>query len=385
LAVTKEEKKKVPLDLCEVGDLLAEDVFNRKGQKIVSNGTALSEKLLKRLTASGVRRVTVRTKEPERDPDSDRSGARTDGKPKLPKTRETKHGTVIEEDLSTNYAAREDVVLQGDLIEGAVLSSTGDIEILGEIHDGTVRTLSGRMKLQGTISSNGERIDLISNQPMQVGSVVNSHLSVRGPLIVRGDVRNARIECQGNLIVHDPQNLASLMDAEIDVRGRLLADQILHRDSEGSHLRFRDPDVVNTRRKQRKTRSKIERLETEMEKLKTLVNTVKELGDKVKSLPPEKKQKLRQHTKNYKRTQKKLEETNQDLKNLEEKLQDIQDQRRFFIRVLDLLKAGTSIDFEGTALEVTQDETNVKLYKKGVIVIKDASEESLELRDWLLN
>ena len=380
MAMTAEEKKKVPVGLCEVGDLLAEDVFNRKGQKMVSGGTTLSEKLLKRLTAAGIRRVTVRV---EADPESDFSSPEDDGKPDSPSTRETKQGTVIIEDLSTNYAARKDVVLEGDLKDGAVLSSTGNVEIVGEIHNGTVRTLSGRMKVQGQIASKGDPVQLISNQPIQVGSVVNSHLSVRGPLIVRGNVENARIECQGNLVVYNPQNLASLIDAEIEIRGRLLADQILHRDSSGSELRFLDPDVVDTRRKQQKARSKIDRLKTEREKLKNLVNTVKELGEKVRTLAPKKKRKLKQQTEKYKKTERELEKTHQVLEDLQAKLQDIKNQRRFFMRVLDLLKAGTSVDFEGTQLEVNRDETDAKLYKKGVIVIKDASEDTLNLREWL--
>jgi uncharacterized protein YoxC len=373
----------IPINLAEPGQVLANDVHNKKGQKVVSGETELTEKLIKRLVGAGISRVEVygdRTIEEVSDEEPEPTPTESSDEPA---TRQEGSRTVIEEDLNDNYVGEDDVVLEGDLDRGAVLSSRGDVDVLGEIRDGTVRAMSGDIQVEGTIKSSGNTVQLISSNPIEVSTVVNSSLSVQGHLIVNDYVENSSIECLGNLIVHGQNAQAVISGSDLEVEGQVLADQVRRRDSGSSAFSFRDPDVVSLNRKRRKTNDKLEDLNQEAEKLKNVVDTVKELGDQVKSLPPEKKEKIKKRTEEYQSVQKRIQEANDNIEQIEEQLETLRDERRYFMRVLDLLQADTSIEFEDSTLNVDNDEQDVRLYKKGMIVIQDASDLSFELEEWL--
>lgn len=378
--------KTIPINLAEPGQVLSSDVHNEKGQKVVSGDTELTSELIKRLVGSGVNRITIygeREQKPDvaEDTEADEQQKQSTG----PKTREDNGRLVIEEDLAENYVGEGDVTLEGDIDNGAVLNARGDVQVLGEIRDGTVRAMSGEIDIDGTIHSSGDTVQLISNQPIQVSTVIDSSLSVRGHLIVEDTIKNSRVECLGNLIVHGNQTDAQISGSNLQVEGKVMADRVKAEDSDPSEFSFRDPEVVSINRKQKKTKSKLEDLKQEAEKLKNLVDTVKELGDQVKSLPDDKKEKIKKRTEKYQSVQQRIDRANNEIEEYEETLESLRDDRRYFMRVLDLLQADTSIQFEEASLNVDENERDVRLYKKGMIVIQDASDLPLELSEWLTN
>jgi len=381
LTPAKEPVKTVPINLCEPGDVLAEDIHNNSGQKVISSDTKLSSTLIKRLVGSGIRRVKIygtRDDYPAETSETQKQKSREE-----PVTRERDGREVIVNTLRQNYISEGDVILEGNLESGAVLTARGDVNVLGEIRNGIVRALSGSIEVEGNIQSDGNIVQLISNNPIQVSHIENSTLSVRGSLIIDGRVDEARIDCQGNVVVHSDHHHAVIRNSRLDITGKLLADRVVGGENRASQLEFQDPELIDVRRNRNKTENKLEQLYKEAKKLNSLIETVKELGDKVKSLPTEQKEKVKKHTREFRTLQGRIKRANEDLEQYQSQMNSLRDHRRFFMRVLERLQADTSISFEDSELNVKEDEEDVILYKKGMIVIKDASDDTLEIGNWL--
>ncbi|MFB6355820.1 MAG: FapA family protein [bacterium] len=378
----------IPLNMADPGDVLAEEVRNNKGQKVVSSGVKLTDTLIKRLTGAGVQRVEVFREEEEVSTPGYETEApqpeQKDEKSTIEVVEKEGH-QIIEEDLDSQFMAPEDVTLQGDLEEGGLINASGDVEIRGEVKNGIVRAMDGEIIVMGDINTGGDSVQLISQNPIQVSSIKNSQLSVRGDLLIRGEVREADIECIGNVSIHENDQSASISDSTMTIHGKLFADNVGQHKTEPNDISFRDPELVQLKNKKQKKQDSVEELRTQAEKLGKVVKTVQELGDKVKNIPEKKKKELEQQTKKYKKVVERLENARETIDDIETELENIKDQRRYFMRVLEDLKAETTIQHEDTELTVSDDEWDVKLYKKGMIVIQnaDSDDDSQREEDWL--
>ncbi len=372
-------QKTVPVHLCEPGDVLARDVHNRSGQKVVSKDKELTSKLIKRLSGAGVRRVTVYSDEvTEKAP-----VARKKREKKAPEheVKKTDEGLLVTGDLSDDFSGDRDVILEGNLLEGASIEASGDVRIKGEVTGGKIESRGGKISISGSLK--GENIELIADKLVDVNSVDKAEVSVEGNLLVHGEVNEADIDCIGDMIVHQKEGKARLADSNVRVEGKLYADEVENNPSSPTRLIFEDPEKKALKKEKSQIIDKVEVLEQEYAKLQKIVETVRQLGDKVKNLSEEKKKKLKKHTRRFKNIEDELSKSEQNMEKIEEKLEELKNERRYFMKVLNTLRKDTEITMDNTMIKVDEDEWDVKLYKKSMIVIQNAADDSDSISEWL--
>ncbi len=371
-------QKTVPVHLCEPGDVLAKDVHNPSGQKVVSKDKELTSKLIKRLSGAGVRRITVYSDEiEERAP-------RKEKEKKTPEheVQETEEGLLVSGDLSEEFSGEGNVTLEGDLLQGASIEAEGDVRVEGEVTGGKIESRGGKISVNGPLK--GEDIELIADKLVDVESVEEAEVSVEGNLLVHGEVSKAEIDCIGDMIVHQKEGKAQLADSEIRVEGKLFADEVENSASSSTtRLVFEDPEKKALKKEKRQLIDRVEELEQEYAKLEKMVETVRQLGEKVKNLSEEKKKKLKKHTRRFKNIKSELSKSEQSMEKIEEKLEELKNERRYFMKVLNTLRKDTEITMDNTMIKVDEDEWDVKLYKKSMIVMQNAEDDSDRVSDWL--
>lgn len=376
--------KTIPLQRCKPGEILAKDVHNPNGQKVVPGEKKLTPKILRRLSAAGIKRVTVYSEYSEEVEKTKKPGKKIEEE-KLPENiiEETDSAIVVSGNLTRDLESDKDVTVAGNVSNNASITARGNVEIQGRITAGSVKSLEGSIDIKGPIS--GKNISLEAKKLIRAPSVEKAQLSVNGRFVVRGSVTDSNVDCTGNMVVHHKDVKASLVDSNLRVEGKLLADEIDAQNSSGCQLVFRDPKKRTLLRQKEAAIEDIEKLEKEFAKLKKIVETVQQLGAKVKQLDSEKKEKLRKHTQRFKKIRNELVKSQKNIENCEIKLEELQQERRYFMRVLNTLRQDTQITMENTMINIDEDEWNVKLYKKSMIVIQNAEDDELNEREWLLD
>ncbi|MGM0380731.1 MAG: FapA family protein [bacterium] len=371
-------QKTIPIHMCETGDVLARDVHNPSGQKVVSKDKELTAKIIKRLSGAGVRRVAVYSDEIE-EPETFEK--KQEKKQPEHEVKETDEGLLVSGDLSDEFSGDQNVILEGDLLEGARLTADGDVRIKGEVSGGKIISRGGKISINGALT--GSNIELITDKLVDVASVEEAEVSVEGNLLVHGEVTEADIDCVGDMIVHQKQGKAQLADSNIRVEGKLFADEVENTSSADTRLVFEDPKKKALKQEKSKLVGKVEELEQEYAKLQKIVETVRQLGNKVKQLSPEKKKKLKKHTRRFGQIKNELSKSEENIEKTEQKLEELQKERRYFMKVLNTLRKDTEITMDNTMIKVDEDEWDVKLYKKSMIVIQDAEDDSDNVSEWL--
>ncbi len=362
-----EAKSTVSLHFCEPGQVLAAEVRNSNGQKIVPKGKKLNEKILRRLTSAGVKRVTIFAESEGKEEVVERKKTETK-KRRQNIIKETSKGLVVTGDLTEDFKGEEDIVVEGDVYAGATLETTGNIQIEGAVNEGTLCSREGMVNVQGEVT--GKNIRFEAEKFIRLPSVEQAEVSMEGNVVIRGPVTEADIECLGNMVIHHDEVKARVVDSELKVEGKLFADEVDANKTDGSQLFFRDPEKQAVRRRQKELKEQIEELEQEFSKLRKVVNTVKQLGDKVKELSTDKKNKLKQHMSRFKKIQNRLSQSRNQVDECEATLEELKQERRYFMRVLNTLRKSTSITMENTMINLDEDEWNVQLYKKSMIVVQ---------------
>lgn len=369
-------QKTLPIHNCEPGDVIAKDIHNPDGQKVVSKDKELTSKLIKRLSGTGVRRITVYSEETEEEVFAEPI---TPEKETEYEVKETEEGLLVNGDLTDEFTGDRDIILDGNLQQGASITATGDVRVKGQINGGKIESREGNIQVNGTLR--GDDVELIAEKLINVNTVEEAEVSVTGNLLVHGEVSEADIDCIGDMVVHQQDGKAQLADSEVRVEGRLLADEV-ENSSKTTKLSFEDPEKKELKRKKNRLINKIEDLEEGYARLEKMVDTVRELKGNVKELSDEKKEKLKEYIQRFKRVKSDLEQSEQKIEKTKDRLEELNSQRRYFMKVLNTLRKDTEITMENTMVKTDEDEWDVKLYKKSMIVIQDAEDDPDNIKDW---
>ena len=131
--------KTVPLQRCTPGEKLAKDVHNQAGQKVVPKDKKLTSKILRRLSAAGIKRVTVYSDEIK---EKKAEKKKTEPKQTEPENviKETADGIVVAGNLTRDLNSEENVVVEGNMNKGANLVARGDVQIKGSLKAGSIES-----------------------------------------------------------------------------------------------------------------------------------------------------------------------------------------------------------------------------------------------------
>ncbi|GEM_PF-5657065 len=362
-------KETININRCHPGMVLATDVHNPSGQKIVPEGKELSEKLIRRLTAAGVRQVAVFVEKTEEElAEEEAAVEEEDETVSVDQIKETADGILVEGNLASKYEGEKNVVVDGDVVDGAIIETTGDVEIKGKVRSGTIHASGGSIDIKGELT--GKNIKLVADKLIRTPSVDEAEVSIEGNVLVQGPVNNSEIDCRGNLVVHHDESMGSIVNTQLRVEGKLLADELDSSTGDGNNLIFRDPQKASLRREKEKLLDYIEECEQEYSKLEKVVKTIQQLGDKVKDLSPEKKKKLKNHAARFQKIQNELARAKRKIEECENEIEEISQTRRYFMRVLNDLKENTTITMDDTMINLNSPENDVQLYKTSMIVIQ---------------
>ncbi|MDP7421843.1 MAG: FapA family protein [bacterium] len=202
-------------------------------------------------------------------------------------------GDVLSEHGTVHFDGN--IKVEGNVMESAHLSATGDIEVKGQIRAAIIKADERIIAHTGFINCAKE--ECVAGTAIIAGDIIGSRVSCNGDILVKNRVIESEIRAKGriyvgttgtNVIVGEGLILGGSVESDIEIWARTVGNAT----GKITTLKVKEPDQSPIFERILEIDKRILETKKDIAKIERTENILKVLGDRISTLPAERKKEI---------------------------------------------------------------------------------------------